>query len=336
VVQAVAGSSPVAQPTRATSWRRIRVDSTVYPGMVALRALVAALALTLAACSDDESPAPPAPTTVRGSLYLERIEGGGPPDAPTQAGYGADSFVVRTHGPRAIITGTVRPAAAGIRLMDRSGRRTARVNVAPDGRFRAALADLPRGKVVIFDLTATLPGARPWKARILGARSSVRGVFTAPDLVVPQQDSTPPTAVLLLRADARFVTSISPARPGKEPPVRLRSPAIALAAVVHDDDGGTGRIRASLTYIRECRDPDTGRRTTQRATRYFPPSEIAGVKLPPGRRAPVERVRRAAVRLPTQPDCVIRGKAWADATNASGLESFSDQVPFVFRADRSQ
>jgi hypothetical protein len=306
---------------------------TVAP-VVALCGLVAALALTLAACSDDDSPAPSAPTAVNGSLYLEPAEGGGPPDAPTQAG-GVDSFVVRTHGPRAIITGTVRPASATIRLMDTSGRRTARVNVAPDGDFRAVLPDLPRGKVVIFDLTATLHGARPWKTQIVGARSSVRGVFTAPDLVVPEQDSTPSTAVLLLRAGARVVTSISPVRPDKEPPVRLRSPAVALTAVVHDDDGGTGRIRASLMYDHECRDPDIGRRTTERATHHFPPSEIARVKLPPGSRAPAERIRRAAVRLPTQTDCVIRGKAWADATNASGLESSSDQVPFVFRAGRS-
>jgi hypothetical protein len=303
--------------------------------MVALGALVAALALTLAACSDDDSPAPSAPTAVKGSLFLEPSEGGGPPDAPARAGQGADSFVVRTHGPRATITGKVRPAAARIRLMDTSGRRTARVNVAPDGGFRAVLPDLPRGKVVIFDLTATLPGARPWRAQILGARSSVRGVFTAPDLVVPEQDSTPPTAALILRSGARFVTSISPVRPDKEPPLRLRSPAIALTAFVHDDDGGTGRIRASLTYTRDCRDRDTGSRTSQRETRYFPPSEIARVKLPPGGRAPAERIRRAAVRLPTRAGCVIRGRAWADATNAAGLESFSDQVPFVFRAGRS-
>jgi hypothetical protein len=303
--------------------------------MVALRALVAALALSLTACSDDESPAPSAPSAVKGSVYLEGSEGGGPPDAGTQAGHGADRFVVRTHGPTATITGTVRPAAARIRLTDTSGRRAARVNVAPDGGFRAVLADLPRGKVVIFDLTATLHGARPWKAQILAGRSSVRGALTFPDLVVPEQDSTPPIVMLLLHADARLVSSISPVRPDKEPPVRLRSPAIALTAVIRDEDGGTGRIRASLTYNRECRDPDTGRRTTQRATRYFPPSEIARVKLPPGARAPVERIRRAAVRLPTQTDCVIRGKTWADGTNASGLESFSDQVPFVFRAGRS-
>src|SRR5918996_3501018 len=168
--------APALGPTRGAEliaalrrWVRGRVlplggDSYDAP-MAALRALVAALALTLAACSDDESPAPSAPTAVKGSLYLERSEGGGPPDAPAQAGHGVDSFVVRTHGPRATITGTVRPAAARIRLMDTSGRRTARVSVAPDGGFRAVLPDLPRGKVVIFDLTATLHGARPWKAQ---------------------------------------------------------------------------------------------------------------------------------------------------------------------------
>jgi hypothetical protein len=299
--------------------------------MVALGALLAALALTLAACTDDESSSPAAPTAVKGSLHLERGEGGGPPDAGTQAGHAADRFVARTHEARAVITGTVRPATARIRLVDTSGRRAARVNVAPDGDFRAVLADLPRGKVVIFDLTATLQGARPWKTQIAGARSGFRGVLRHPDTVVPEQDSTPPLAMLLLRTDSGVVSSISPVRPDKEPPVRLRSPAIAITAVIRDD-GGTGRIRASLAYDRECRDPETGTRTTQRETRYFPPSEIARVKLPPGTRAPVERVRRAVVRLPARTGCVIRGKAWADATNASGLESFSDQVPFVFDA----
>jgi hypothetical protein len=290
--------------------------------VAALCALVAALALTLAACSDDDGPAPADPVAVEGSLHLERNDGGA---------RGGEGFVVRTHGPRAVVTGTVRPASASVRLVDTSGRRTARVNVAPDGAFRAALPDLPRGKVVVFQLRATLRGARPWTTRIVGARSSARGVFRAPDLVVPERDSTPPTAVLFLRAGSRIVTSISPVRPGEGSPVRLRSPEVALTAVAHDDDGGTGRIRASLTYVRTCRDHGSGGRTT----RYFPPSEIARVKLPPGARAPAERIRRAAVRLPMDPGCVIRGRAWADATNAAGLESFSDHVPFVFRVGRT-
>ena len=302
--------------------------------MVALRALLAGLALALAGCWGDHSSAPPAPTAVKGSVYLEPAEGGGPPDPAPGARHGADSFVARTHSATALVTGTVRPAAARIRLIDTSGRRAARVNVAPDGNFRALLADLPRGKVIVFDLTATLQGARPWRSQILAARSGFRGVLRFPDVVVPDQDPTPPIATLVVHAGARSVTSISPVRPDRGPPVRLRSPAIALTAVMRDEDGGAGRIRASLSYDRECRDPDTGRRTTRRATRYFPPSEIARAELAPGVRVPVERVQRAVVRLPTRAGCVIRGKAWADATNASGLESLSDQVPFVFRAAR--
>jgi hypothetical protein len=305
--------------------------------MLALRALVAALALALAACDDDRSPAPPSPTAVKGSLDLERSQGAGPPDAGTQAGHGGDRFVVTADGPTATITGTVRPRSARIRLTDTTGRRTARVNVAPDGTFTAVLADLPPGEVVIFDLTATLPGAAPWKTQIAASRSDDQGASAPRDLAVPRHDSTPPTAVLLFNADGRTVSSVSPVRPDKDPPVPLRSPALALTALVRDDDGGTGRIRVSLAYDRECGDRDTGRRTVQRVTHYFPPSEIARVKLVPGTRAPAERVRRATVRLEARGgSCVIRGKAWADATNASGLESFSDQVPFVFRAGAGQ
>jgi hypothetical protein len=61
---------------------------------------------------------------------------------------------------------------------------------------------------------------------------------------------------------------------------------------------------------------------------HFPPAEIARVQLPPGALAPAERRRRARLRLALRPGCVLRGKAWADATNASGLESFSDQIRF--------
>ena len=55
------------------------------------------------------------------------------------------------------------------------------------------------------------------------------------------------------------------------------------------------------------------------------------MRVPPGARAPVERRRGARVRLDAGgPECSVRGKAWADATNASGLESFSDQIRFEY------
>ena len=53
------------------------------------------------------------------------------------------------------------------------------------------------------------------------------------------------------------------------------------------------------------------------------------MRVAPGTLVPAERRRRARVRL--EPDCSVRGKAWADATNASGLESFSDQIHFEYR-----
>ena len=69
----------------------------------------------------------------------------------------------------------------------------------------------------------------------------------------------------------------------------------------------------------------------ERRKLHFPPSEIARIRLAPGARAPDERRRRARVRLEAGGSgCTVRGKAWADATNASGLESFSDQTRFEY------
>ena len=220
--------------------------------------------------------------------------------------------------------------------MDTSGRRTARVNVAPDGGFRAVLPDLPRGKVVIFGLTATLHGARPWKTQIVAARSGVRGVFTAPDLVVPEQDSTPPTAELILRAGARFVTSISPVRP--------RQGAAGPSAVACNRPHGC-RPRQRRRRLRP--DPSIAHvyprvsRPRHRQTHHSARNpSLPAIRDRPGQASarwscPGRAHTASAVRLPTQTGSVIRGKTWADATNASGLESFSDQVPFVFRTARS-
>jgi hypothetical protein len=142
---------------------------------------------------------------------------------------------------------------------------------------------------------------------------------------VPETDRTPPAAALLLRAGDRVVSSVAPVRADDEAAVRLRRPALTLTAVTRDGDGGTGRVRASLTYARTCGG------SVVRRTLHFPPSEVARVRLAPGATAPAERRRRARVRLDAGGrGCSVRGKAWADATNASGLESFSDQTRFEY------
>jgi hypothetical protein len=158
----------------------------------------------------------------------------------------------------------------------------------------------------------------------------VAGVVERPTTArraVPATDDTPPLAVMVLRNGARSISSTNPVREDDDPPLELTGPELDLTVLIHDAEG-TGRVRASLTYEQHC----PGRPEPTRRTHHFPPSEIATVKLPPGAEAPVERRRHATVRLERGgAGCVVRGRAWADATNASGLESFSDQIGFVLR-----
>jgi len=296
------------------------------------RALLALLAVVLlAGCNENDdrgAERTAALQEVEGTLNLERSQTG-PPDAGTRGGHGADRYLLRARDATATVTGTVRPASAAIELVDEAGARVARANVAPDGRFVAALPELPRRGSVTFRLTARSGSAQPWKTGIVASRAPAaeRRARAARDVRVPARDRTPPAAILLLRSGGRVVSSTAPVRADRDPPIRLAGPSVALTALIRDRDGGTGRIRASLTYRRICPDSAGGRRVVPRV-HHFPPAEIARVQLPPGALAPAERRRRARLRLALRPGCVLRGKAWADATNASGLESFSDQIRF--------
>jgi hypothetical protein len=141
---------------------------------------------------------------------------------------------------------------------------------------------------------------------------------------VPERDTTPPLAILRLEppGGAPPVVHRSPVRPRRAPAVELAQPEFRATAVIRDEDGGTGRIRLTVVSNASC----GGRR--QASTRHWPPSQIERIRLTPGTAAPVERRRTARVRLPA--GCRVTGEAFADATNASGLESFSDPVRFVF------
>lgn len=140
---------------------------------------------------------------------------------------------------------------------------------------------------------------------------------------VPDRDGTPPLAVLRFQppGGAPPVVHRSPVRPRRAPAVELARPEFRATAIIRDEDGGTGRIRLSVRYEATC----DGRR--KRATLHRPPSQIERIRLTPGTRAPTERRRTARIRLPA--GCRVTGEAFADATNARGLESFSDPVRFV-------
>jgi hypothetical protein len=262
------------------------------------------------------------PRVVQGSLELEHAQAGAP-DAGTRGGHGADRYVLQAAETDALISGRVRPASAQVELVDDSGRRQARVLPAPDGSLSALLPDLPREGVVTFRLTAGAGRAEPWRAEIVASREPRGG---PPQTVrVPERDETPPLAALLLRYGDRVISSVDPVRPDRDAPLRLPRPELTLTALTRDLDGGTGRVRVSVRYQQSCGDALSVR------TEYFPPSEIARVRVPPGTPAPVGRRRRARVQLDAGgPECSVRGRAWADATNASGLESFSDQIRFEY------
>jgi hypothetical protein len=262
------------------------------------------------------------PSAVQGSLELEHSAAGAP-DAGTRGGHGADRYVLQATEADALIRGRVRPASARVELADESGRRRARVLAAPDGSFSALLPDLPRKGVTTFRLTARAGRAEPWRTEIVASRAASGA---SPGTVrVPERDETPPLAALLLRYGDRVVSSVDPVRADRDAPLRLPRPELTMTALTRDADGGTGRVRVSVRYRQSCGDAVSLR------TKYFPPSEIAPVRVPPGARAPAERLRRARLSLDHGGSgCSVRGKAWADATNASGLESFSDQIRFEY------
>lgn len=139
---------------------------------------------------------------------------------------------------------------------------------------------------------------------------------------VPERDPTPPLARLRLDpgGGAPALIHRSPVRAGRGPVVALARPEVRATALIRDADGGTGRIRLTVHWQADCAGEQ------RRRTVNLPPSQIERIRIAPGVRAPVERRRSARVPLPR--GCEVTGEVFADATNASGLESFSDPVAF--------
>ena len=100
-------------------------------------------------------------------------------------------------------------------------------------------------------------------------------------------------------------------------------PAITATALIRDADGGTGSIRVSVVSATRCDGTD------RQHTAYFPPAQIQAIRVAPGVRVPVQSTHRAQVRFAA--GCEVLGKVFAEATNASGVESFSDPIWFAYR-----
>jgi hypothetical protein len=169
-------------------------------------------------------------------------------------------------------------------------------------------------------------GTRAGHGNDLGAQfeRAVRGAVR-----VPPSDDTPPLAMLRLdpgRGDA--VVHNSPVREQRRPDVALPRPEFDAIALIRDGDGGTGRIRVSVVYVTRCEGVE------RQKAEYFPPAQIENIRIAPGVRVPAQRSRSARLRFPA--GCDVTGKAFAEATNAAGLESFSDPIWFRYTATNTR
>jgi hypothetical protein len=283
-----------------------------------MRRAAAIVAVTCGAwcfgCGGDEGGDEPGPSPrVTGSVDLERPRAGAP-DAGTVAGHGADGGVGTTSAPVFSFTGRVRPADSEVTVSEGD------VRVEPSGRFTVAVA-APRGGTKDVRIDGAKPGHRPWRIDVRVVRGPAARVR------VPERDELAPTAALLVDpgGGAPPIVHASPSEAGERPDVTtLPRPAFRAVAAARDPEGGTGRIRLSVTTTTRCGDRE------RRRVRYRPPPQIQSVAIPPGAEAPVERTRSARIRLDHRPGCTVTGEVWAEATDAHGLQAVTRHAGFRY------
>jgi hypothetical protein len=137
-----------------------------------------------------------------------------------------------------------------------------------------------------------------------------RGHDRGASIRVPARDSTPPTPAVELER---------------------RSSGVRATVTGTDEDGGMGRARVAIRASFSCR--KGARAWTEPYVQYVPPPMIERVKVTPGTRVHTRLVRSAGLAFdPSR--ChggelhAVHGEAWADTTNASGLDATSDHVRF--------
>jgi hypothetical protein len=136
---------------------------------------------------------------------------------------------------------------------------------------------------------------------------------------VPRVDRSAPEAVLRLAGVQGRSGGDAPA------PVQLTEPTLTPIAVGRDKQG-MGRIRVSLHARVTCGDD------VSPLIRYFPPPEIARVRIAPGTVARTQLTRRVryALRCPDGEVAAAEGTLWADATSAWETEASSAPVRFSY------
>jgi hypothetical protein len=148
-------------------------------------------------------------------------------------------------------------------------------------------------------------------------------------IVVPETDRTPPRPVVRL-AGARATLDRDAPRvlvPREEP--------ITVTVIGRDRDGGMGRARVAISARLTCRSSE-GRVATEPFVRYVPPPQVERIRIAPGTHTRTELRRTVTHRFGTA-ECKgatlerFSGQAWADTTNASGLDATSKHIHFASR-----
>jgi hypothetical protein len=148
-------------------------------------------------------------------------------------------------------------------------------------------------------------------------------------VVVPDSDPTPPRPVVRL-AGVRATRE-----QGARHVLVSKDEPVAVTVVGRDRDGGMGRARVAIRLQVTCRSTG-GKVTTRPLVRYVPPPQIERIRIAPGTRTRTE-LRRTVTQHFDNGACVggvlerFRGQAWADTTNASGLDATSKHIHFASR-----
>ncbi|MBD0283522.1 MAG: hypothetical protein ICV69_15220 [Thermoleophilaceae bacterium] len=148
-------------------------------------------------------------------------------------------------------------------------------------------------------------------------------------IVVPETDPTPPRPVVRL-AGARATLD-----QGAPRVLVSKNEPIAVTVVGRDRDGGMGRARVAIRARLTCRST-AGKVATRPLVRYVPPPQVERIRIAPGTRIRTELRQTVTQRFDTT-DCMggtlerFSGQAWADTTNASGLDATSKHIHFGSR-----
>jgi hypothetical protein len=123
-----------------------------------------ALVVVAAGCGGEDSQQGGSTRAVRGSVELERPRGG-PPDAGTAAGHGADLAVATTSRSSLSFDGRVTPQHSRVALVDLRDRSRSSASVDAGGRFTVTARGLRPG-MNRFQVEGRSPGFDRWELEV--------------------------------------------------------------------------------------------------------------------------------------------------------------------------